>query len=76
MADYNQKKMEAIKLITKLVEMGNLTEEEISYHVLKATGFGELFVTKFINMSVMMGQFKKDKKTGLIRLPDKKEAKA
>ena len=76
MTNYNQEKREAIKLITKLVETGTLTIEEIGYHVINATGFGELFVTKYINLSVLMGQFKKDKKTGIIRLPDKKEAKA
>jgi glutaredoxin-related protein len=75
MTDYNQKKVEAIKLITKLVEMGKMDEEEIGYHVIKATGFGELFVKKFINVSISMGQFKRDKSSGVIKIPEVKKEK-
>ncbi len=65
MTDHNKQRKEAMQLVDRFVDRGTSTKEQISFHVMRLTGFSEKFVIKYIEQCLEHRIFKEHE--GLIK---------
>ena len=68
MVDYNKQKIECFQTISKIVETGTATKEDIAFTILEQTGFSEKLTKAYIDEKIKRGFFKVNSK-GVLYVP-------
>lgn len=66
MVDYNRQKKRAIDLIDAFTKKGTYNEEDISFFIMRETGFSKKFTKSYIADCLDRQLCKKHKKTGVL----------